>query len=184
MAELQTAVAADQSSPAAGHTGTTPDAGMKNPAKITAHGVNVFYGEAHAIKDASLDFEEILLNAGVVLSSIGDATYLVLLGLLVGKPLGVWGFGVISTKVFGFQMPHGIRQADLVVIGFAAGIGFTVSLFIATVAFDPGPIQDAAKMGALASFLGAALAWLAGRVMRVEKVPPGPGGSAAVGEPS
>lgn len=119
-----------------------------------------------------------LLNAGVVLSSMGDATYLVLLGLLVGKPLGVWGFGVISTHVLGFQMPRGIRQADLVVIGFAAGIGFTVSLFIATVAFDPGAIQDAAKMGALASFLGAGLAWLAGRVMGVEKVPLGSGGAA------
>ena len=46
-----------------------------------------------------------------------------------------------------------MRIIDLVVIGFVAAIGFTVSLFVASVAFDAGPVQDAAKMGALFSFL-------------------------------
>ena len=46
-------------------------------------------------------------------------------------------------------MPEGVRLIDLIVIGFVSAIGFTVSLFVATVAFDAGPVQDAAKMGAL-----------------------------------
>jgi NhaA family Na+:H+ antiporter len=62
-----------------------------------------------------------------------------------------------------------MRIIDLVVIGFVAAIGFTVSLFIASVAFDPGPVQDAAKMGALFSFAAAALSFIAGIVCRVQK---------------
>ena len=45
-----------------------------------------------------------------------------------------------------------MRIIDLLIIGFVAAIGFTVSLFISAVAFPPGLVQDAAKMGALFSF--------------------------------
>ena len=44
-----------------------------------------------------------------------------------------------------------------------------MSLFIASVAFVPGPVQDAAKMGALLSFAAAIISILAGRLARVEK---------------
>ena len=54
-------------------------------------------------------------------------------------------------------------------IGFVAAIGFTVSLFVASVAFDAGPVQDAAKMGALFSFSAAIISIVAGLVFRVEK---------------
>ena len=60
-------------------------------------------------------------------------------------------------------------MSDLVVIGFVAAIGFTVALFVAGVAFPPGAEQDAAKMGALFSFGAAALAIIAGKVMKVER---------------
>ncbi len=111
-----------------------------------------------------------LLNAGVVLSAIGDATYLVLAGLLIGKPLGVWGFGLLASKGLGFGLPRGIRSVDLIIIGFAAAIGFTVSLFVATVAFPAGPAQDAAKMGALASFAAAGATWLVAKIVGVTPV--------------
>ena len=54
-------------------------------------------------------------------------------------------------------------------IGCVAAIGFTVSLFIASVAFEGGPVQDAAKMGALFSFAAAIVSVIAGRVLRVAK---------------
>lgn len=110
-----------------------------------------------------------LLNAGVEFSSIGDATWLVLAGLLIGKPVGVLIFGWIAARPLGLGLPQGMRIVDLVVIGFVAAIGFTVSLFVASVAFDAGPVQDAAKMGALFSFAAAGVAILAGRIARVEK---------------
>ena len=110
-----------------------------------------------------------LLNAGVEFSSIGDATWLVLAGLIIGKPIGILLFGWVAARPLGLGIPEGMRIIDLVVIGFVAAIGFTVSLFVASVAFDAGPVQDAAKMGALFSFFAAVLSLIAGRLTRVQK---------------
>ncbi len=110
-----------------------------------------------------------LLNAGVEFSAIGDATWLVLAGLLIGKPVGILLFGWIAASPLKLGIPEGMRIIDLVVIGFVAAIGFTVSLFVASVAFDAGPVQDAAKMGALLSFAAAIVSLIAGRLFRVEK---------------
>jgi NhaA family Na+:H+ antiporter len=110
-----------------------------------------------------------LMNAGVEFSSMGPATWLVLAGLLIGKPVGIFLFGYIAAKPLGLGIPQGMRIIDLVVVGCVAAIGFTVSLFVASVAFEPGPIQDAAKMGALFSFAAAAVAIVVGKITRVEK---------------
>ncbi|WP_299926815.1 Na+/H+ antiporter NhaA [uncultured Pelagimonas sp.] len=110
-----------------------------------------------------------LLNAGVELSSMGDATWLVLAGLLIGKPVGILLFGWFAAVPLKLGIPQGMRIIDLVVIGCVAAIGFTVSLFVATVAFDAGPVQDAAKMGALFSFAAAIVSIIAGKVTRVQK---------------
>lgn len=110
-----------------------------------------------------------LCNAGVKFSSIGDATWLVLAGLIIGKPVGILICGWIAAVPLRLGIPEGMRIIDLVVIGFVAAIGFTVSLFVATVAFDAGPVQDAAKMGALFSFAAAILSIIAGKVFKVEK---------------
>ena len=110
-----------------------------------------------------------LLNAGVEFSAIGDATWLVLAGLIIGKPIGIFLFGWLAAVPLKLGMPEGLRLVDLVVIGFVAAIGFTVSLFVATVAFEAGPVQDAAKMGALFSFAAAILSIIVGKVTKVEK---------------
>ena len=112
-----------------------------------------------------------LLNAGVEFSSIGDATWLVLAGLIIGKPFGVLLFGWIAARPMGLGVPDGMRIIDLFIIGCVAAIGFTVSLFIASVAFDAGPVQDAAKMGALFSFIAAVISIVAGRLLSVERKP-------------
>ena len=110
-----------------------------------------------------------LVNAGVEFNAIGPATLLVFLGLIVGKPLGVTVFGWIAARPLGLGLPEGMRIIDLPVVGCVAAIGFTVSLFIATVAFPAGEVQDAAKMGALLSFAAALLAIVAGRLTRVRR---------------
>jgi Na+:H+ antiporter, NhaA family len=109
-----------------------------------------------------------LANAGVVLGSAGEPTLLVLCGLLIGKPLGIFLFGWVASKVLGFGLPEGMAYRDLLVVGFAAGIGFTVALFVSVVAFPSGEVQDAARMGALAS-LGAGLLTIV--VARLSGVP-------------
>ena len=110
-----------------------------------------------------------LLNAGVEFSAIAAPTWLVLAGLVIGKPFGVLLFGWVAVVILRLGLPDGMRIVDLFIIGCVAAIGFTVALFIAAVAFPPGEVQDAAKMGALLSFFAAVLAIAAGRFFRVEK---------------
>ena len=114
-----------------------------------------------------------LMNAGVTLEAIGAATWPVLAGLMIGKPVGILAFGWLAAKPMGLGISPGMRIVDLAIVGFVAAIGFTVSLFIATVAFPPGDVQDAAKMGALLSFCAAAIAIVFGRLAGVQKIKAG-----------
>ena len=109
-----------------------------------------------------------LANAGVVFTSVGDGTWLVLAGLLIGKPLGVALFTILGQKVLRLELPVGMSFRDLLVVGMVAGIGFTVALFVATAAF-PGdsPHLDSVKMGALGSFAAAFLAIAGARAMGI-----------------
>ncbi len=117
-----------------------------------------------------------LLNAGVEFSVISAPTWLVLAGLLIGKPIGIALFGWFAAYPLKLGLPKNMRTSDLFVIGLVAAIGFTVSLFIAAVAFEGGvvleglSVQDAAKMGALLSFFAAVIAIIAGRLLRIEKI--------------
>ncbi|MDF3856448.1 Na+/H+ antiporter NhaA [Paracoccus sp. P2] len=111
-----------------------------------------------------------LVNAGVEFGAISAPTWLVLAGLVIGKPLGITLFGWFAANVLHLGMPEGMSLRDLPVVGFVAAIGFTVALFVASVAFPAGPVQDAAKMGALFSLGSAVLAILAGRIARVRRL--------------
>ena len=77
------------------------------------------------------------------------------------------------------RLPAGMRVVDLFVIGCVAAIGFTVSLFIASVAFDGSVelngvnVKEAAKMGALLSFAAAVISIVAGKLTRVGSAQPG-----------
>lgn len=111
-----------------------------------------------------------LMNAGVEFTSLGVPTLLVLLGLLVGKPIGIFCFGFFAARVLGFGLPAGMQMRDLFVLGCVAAIGFTVALFVASVAFPPGVVQDAAKMGALLSLGASFMAIAAGRLLKVKRM--------------
>ena len=105
-----------------------------------------------------------LVNAGVPVSSVGPGTWIVLSSLIVGKPLGIlaltWA-GVLA----GLRAPGGLSYLHTLVLGVAAGIGFTVALFFATASFPPGSALDEAKMGALLSFVAAPIAIALGRAV-------------------
>jgi NhaA family Na+:H+ antiporter len=91
-----------------------------------------------------------LANAGVSLTSIGPATWAVLLSLVIGKTVGVFIFSFIAT-LLGFPLPSGMTFKTLFFAGMIAGMGMTVALFVAGVAFTDPTLQGAAKMGALFS---------------------------------
>lgn len=137
-----------------------------------AHQHDLLNDTEHSLK---MPVEVILLlfgfaNAGVVFSAIGDATWLVLAGLIVGKPVGVLLFGAVAAVMLRLGLPEGMRVIDLLIIGFVAAIGFTVSLFISAVAFAPGEVQDAAKMGALFSFGAVFLSIAVAKMIGVKKI--------------
>lgn len=108
-----------------------------------------------------------LANAGVTLSGAAIAaagrspiTWGIVLGLVAGKPLGIVGFAGLAHRTGLAAAPPGLGFRALVGVGLVAGIGFTVSLFVAALAFtDPAQIA-AAKVGVLAaSVLAGALGY-------------------------
>ena len=104
-------------------------------------------------------------NAGVPFEQIGAGTYYVVAGLLLGKPIGILLFSRVA-RLAGASLPPGLRVGDLLVVGVAASIGFTVSLFFATAAFPDGAALAETKMGALLSFGAAPLALIVSRAVR------------------
>ncbi len=108
------------------------------------------------------------VNAGVALSAMGVGTWLVLAGLIVGKPVGI----VLMTKLgqlAGLELPEGMGTKDLLVVGMAAAIGFTVALFISVVAFPAGELLDSVKMGALFSFGAVFLTFALAKFLGIKK---------------
>jgi NhaA family Na+:H+ antiporter len=106
-----------------------------------------------------------LVNAGVPLRTYGAGTSAVLIAILAGKPIGI-AIAVALSLAFGLRLPARFGWRDVVTVGCAAAIGFTVSLFFATAAFPPGRQLDEAKLGALLSVSGALLTMAAAAVLR------------------
>jgi NhaA family Na+:H+ antiporter len=104
-------------------------------------------------------------NAGVKIdlslqhSEIGFG---ILAGLLFGKPLGIMMFALVAVKTGIARLPQAVNWRSLLGYGFLAGIGFTMSLFIAMLAFDDTASVNAAKRGIIA---GSLLAGVAGAAM-------------------
>jgi Na+:H+ antiporter, NhaA family len=105
-----------------------------------------------------------LANAGVSIS-VGAmseaATSVVVLGvvmgLVVGKLVGISGFAWLAVRFGLGALPEGVAWRHVIAVGAVAGIGFTVALFIAELAFEGQRIVDEAKIGVLLASLAAAL---------------------------
>ena len=112
-----------------------------------------------------------LANAGVELggeSLDGDVSLGVILGLVLGKPIGITLATLVMVWLGIGSLPQGMRLAHVPALGALAGIGFTMSLFISDLAFEAEALIDEAKVGILASSLAAAvigsfLIWLTAR---------------------
>ena len=108
-----------------------------------------------------------LANAGVSLGIDGRdvswaVTVGVIAGLVVGKPLGITLFAWAGARLGLLERPAGVSWPEIVGVAALAGIGFTISLFIAGLAFDDPALIDAAKIGILGGSLLASLlgAWI------------------------
>lgn len=115
-----------------------------------------------------------LTNAGVSLRGFQARSMLhpafagVALGLVLGKPLGITLFSWMAVRLRWAEMPHGVTWKHLHAASWVAGIGFTVSIFIAGLAFGGGQPYTEARIAILlascsAAVLGSALLTLASR---------------------
>jgi NhaA family Na+:H+ antiporter len=102
-----------------------------------------------------------LANAGIVLSSDALASPSavfggVFLGLVVGKLVGVTTFSWLAVKLGLGRLPDGVTWSHIIGVAAVAGVGFTVALFIAGLAFTD-EMLDQAKLGVLCASLAAAV---------------------------
>jgi NhaA family Na+:H+ antiporter len=116
-------------------------------------------------------------NAGVhVLGKVAAAatnpiSLGVALGLFVGKPIGISLFAWLAAKAKVATQPNAVSWAQIFGGSWLCGIGFTMSLFIATLAFGEGPLLDLSKIGTLAASVAAATCgslFLLGKFAQIE----------------
>jgi Na+:H+ antiporter, NhaA family len=108
-----------------------------------------------------------LANAGVTLSRdivptlTSNIALGIILGLIVGKQLGLTLFSWIGARVGFVSIPAGTRWSRIYAVSWLGGIGFTMSLFIANLAFEESPFLEPAKIGILfASLIAGTVGWI------------------------
>jgi NhaA family Na+:H+ antiporter len=109
-----------------------------------------------------------LANAGVAIDTgtLGDPAVrgvaaAVAVGLLVGKPLGIFAASWLAVQSGIASLPAGVSWPAIFATGLLAGIGFTVSLFVTALAFDAPALVAGGKLGTLGGSLLAAVLGLA-----------------------
>lgn len=112
-----------------------------------------------------------LANAGVTVGGIdlsGTGPYHVMVGVILalvfGKLFGIVGVSWLMVRLGWCKLPPGVSWRGVILIGLLAGIGFTMSIFIAMLAFDTPNLLGAAKLGVLlGSLISVTLGLLWGR---------------------
>lgn len=116
------------------------------------HGLSAFFiMPLFAFSNAGvlIDFSTISANLMIVLG--------VFFGLVLGKPIGIFGFTYLLTKLKIIKKPENISWFEVIAVGFLGGIGFTMSIFITHLAFDNETIIAAVKLGVFAASFVAAI---------------------------
>jgi NhaA family Na+:H+ antiporter len=103
-------------------------------------------------------------NTGVVITSESIKTasqsliaWGIFFGLVIGKPLGVLFASLLANRVNVADLSEGVNKSSLVATGSAAGIGFTVAIFIANLAFKDSQTQDIAVLAVIVASVVSAL---------------------------
>ncbi|QQA41858.1 Na+/H+ antiporter NhaA [Pelagovum pacificum] len=102
-----------------------------------------------------------LLIIGSEFSPFAPESLGVMLGLMIGKPLGIVGLCFIAAKIGLARLPNGVNWTQMIGAGCLAGVGFTMSIFIATAAFE-GLELEAVKLAVL---IGSTISAIAGLVI-------------------
>lgn len=132
-----------------------------------------------------------LANAGVALSLAGVGNVFtgsiglgIVVGLVIGKPLGLLAATALVVRLTGAKLPHGVDLSSVACVGAIAGIGFTVAIFISDLAFpDPALLAEAKTAILVASLLAGLLGAVTFAVRGRLRGPGAPGAPGAPGPP-
>ncbi|WP_294822263.1 Na+/H+ antiporter NhaA [uncultured Flavobacterium sp.] len=120
--------------------------------------VNFMIMPIFALANTNITFE-----SGMLQGLTGSLGLGILLGLFLGKPIGIFLMSFLSVKLKICELPEGTHWRHVLGLGLLGGIGFTMSIFIALLSFEDSPAhQDEAKFAILAASV---LAGVAGYVL-------------------
>ena len=130
---------------------TTPDA-TESPLEKLEHAltkpVNFIIMPVFALANTNIRFEAGMLDGFFSKLGIG-----IFCGLFIGKPLGIMHFSWLSVKLKISALPQDVTWTQVLGLGLIAGIGFTMSIFIALLSFSEAAIQTEAKFSILVASL-------------------------------
>ena len=107
-------------------------------------------------------------NAGVSFDGLdfsmlsSPLLFAITLGLFIGKPVGVFGFSYLAVKLGIAKLPQGINFKQIFAVAMLCGIGFTMSMFLASLAFDAAAGESVNALSRLGILLGSTISALAG----------------------
>jgi NhaA family Na+:H+ antiporter len=116
--------------------------------------VGLFILPVFAFFNSDISFESFSLDSIFNPISLG-----IILGLIIGKPIGITLFTYISIKLKIFKLPENVNMVDILGLSFLCGIGFTMSLFINGLAFSTNELIESSKLGI---FIGSIISAIAG----------------------
>jgi NhaA family Na+:H+ antiporter len=99
----------------------------------------------------------VITNESIKAASQSLIAWGIFFGLVVGKPLGVLSAALLARRLKVAELPDGVNRSSLLATGSAAGIGFTVAIFIANLAFDDAATQDIAVLAVIVASVVSAL---------------------------
>jgi len=124
------------------------DGGEKSPSFILQHllhkPVAFFILPLFALANTCLPIDSNFHNSMTQTYSLG-----IIIGLVVGKPLGIWLFSFVAVRLGFSILPPDLKWKNIIGIGLLGGIGFTMSIFITLLAFDNQTIVNNSKIAIL-----------------------------------
>ena len=115
---------------------------------IIAYGILPLFALANTALLIPADWTQALMSS----NSVG-----IMLGLLIGKPVGIVLFSLLAVSLGWSQLPNDLRWSHIVGAGMLGGIGFTMSMFITLLAFESPEIIVASKIAIMVASVAAAI---------------------------
>ena len=132
--------------------GTNETSMLKDLEQPVHHFVGLFILPLFAFFNSDINFQSLSFESFMSPLSMG-----IMLGLILGKPIGITLFAYIAVKLKLCNLPDAIKMIEILGLSFLCGIGFTMSLFINNLAFTSAELIDASKLGIFVGSIFAAV---------------------------